>query len=73
MDVREILARNVRKRRACLGLTQDELGARAGSSGNYVGMIERTETSISVDMLADIADALEIAPHLLLDPKADME
>ncbi len=73
MDVREIVARNVRKRRAYLGLTQDELGARASSSGNYVGMIERTETSISIDMLSDIADALEVAPHLLLDPDGEMD
>lgn len=68
MNAREILAKNVRKRRAYLGLSQDELGARANSSGNYIGMIERVETSASLDMIEVIAAELNIDVHELLDP-----
>jgi|GEM_PF-2571291 len=67
MNVRDIIARNIRKRRAELGLSQDELGARAQSSGNYIGMIERSETSVSIDMLAVIAEVLEVALRDIVD------
>ena len=68
MNARDIVARNVRKRRAELGLSQDEVGARAESSGNYIGMIERSETSVSIDMLADIAEVLGVSLRDLVDP-----
>ena len=68
MNARDIVARNVRKRRAELGLSQDEVGARADSSGNYIGMIERSETSVSIDMLADIAEVLGVSLRELVDP-----
>ncbi|RAN36953.1 helix-turn-helix domain-containing protein [Hyphomonas pacifica] len=68
MNARDIVARNVRKRRAELGLSQDEVGTRAESSGNYIGMIERSETSVSIDMLADIAEVLGVSLGDLVDP-----
>ena len=68
MNARDIVARNVRKRRAELGLSQDEVGARADSSGNYIGMIERSETSVSIDMLADIAEVLGVSLRELVAP-----
>ena len=67
MNARDIVARNVRKRRAELGLSQDEVGARAESSGNYIGMIERQENAATVDTLEALAKALQIEPIRLFD------
>lgn len=66
MDLKQIFAKNVRKRRAALGLSQDELGARADLARNYIGMIERCETSPTLDSVEAISAALEIDPDTLL-------
>ena len=60
MIARVVVGRNLKARRTELGLSQDELGSRAGTSGNYIGMIERGETSVSIDMLEAIAEALGV-------------
>ena len=71
MDIRDILARNIRRRRNALGLSQDELAERAACTRNYIGDIERSENAASVDIIASIAEALGTAPHVLLDPDDD--
>ncbi len=66
MDLKEVMARNLRQARHEKKLTQEELAARAGLSMRYVGAIERGDVSASVTVLGQIADALEIAPSELL-------
>jgi transcriptional regulator with XRE-family HTH domain len=50
----------VRERRTELGLSQEELAARAGVHRTYVGMIERAEKNITLQNIEKIAKALEI-------------
>lgn len=66
MDLKEIMARNLRRVRHDKKLTQEELAERAGLSMRYVGAIERGDVSASVTVLGQIADALEIEPGELL-------
>jgi transcriptional regulator with XRE-family HTH domain len=66
MDLKEIMARNLRRVRHDKKLTQEELADRAGLSMRYVGAIERGDVSASVTVLGKIADALEIEPGDLL-------
>lgn len=66
MDLKEIMARNLRRARHDKKLTQEELADRAGLSMRYVGAIERGDVSASVTVLGQIADALEIEPGELL-------
>lgn len=66
MDLKEIMARNLRRARHDKKLTQEELADRAGLSMRYVGAIERGDVSASVTVLGQIADALEIEPGDLL-------
>lgn len=66
MDLKEIMARNLRRVRHDKKLTQEELADRAGLSMRYVGAIERADVSASVTVLGQIADALEIDPTELL-------
>lgn len=66
MDLKEVMARNLRRVRHDKKLTQEELADRAGLSMRYVGAIERGDVSASVTVLGQIADALEIEPGELL-------
>ena len=62
MNLREIVATNLRHMRHAKGLSQDELADRAGINRNYVGMLEREEHAATVDMLERIATILDIDP-----------
>ncbi|MFG1307074.1 helix-turn-helix transcriptional regulator [Xanthobacter autotrophicus] len=66
MDLKEIMARNLRRIRHDENLTQEELADRAGLSMRYVGAIERGDVSASVTVLGQIAEALGIEPGELL-------
>jgi len=66
MDLKEVMARNLRRARHDKKLTQEELADRAGLSMRYVGAIERGDVSASVTVLGQIADALEIEAGELL-------
>jgi transcriptional regulator with XRE-family HTH domain len=66
MDLKEIMAINLRLKRHDLDMTQEELAERAGISARYVGAIERGDVSASVTVLGQIAEALGIEPGDLL-------
>ena len=69
MKLGEVVARNVRRLREQRGLSQDELGERAGITRNYVGMIERRESSPSIDVIEKLAKALGVSPTGLFEEK----
>jgi transcriptional regulator with XRE-family HTH domain len=52
------IAANVRRRRAELGLTQEQLGEAAGISYRYLQDIERGRKNITVETLVRLARAL---------------
>ena len=66
MDLKEIMAGNLRRIRHDQKLTQEELADRAGLSARYVGAIERGDVSASVTVLGQIAEALRVEPGELL-------
>ena len=66
MELREILARNIRIARAAQRLSQERLGERAGLTRNYIGEVERAEKAATVDTIEAIANALDLAPDELL-------
>lgn len=66
MSLRGRLAKNLRRLRHAQGLSQEELGARADISGNYVGQLEREEKAASVDVLERIACVLAVDATALL-------
>lgn len=66
MDLKEVMARNLRRKRHDQKLTQEELAERAGLSARYVGAIERGDVSASVTVLGRIADALGVDPAELV-------
>lgn len=66
MDLKEVMAINLRRIRHDKQLTQEELADRSGLSARYVGAIERADVSASVTVLGQIAEALGIEPGSLL-------
>ncbi len=66
MELKDVLATNVRLQRQKRGITQEELADRTGLSSRYIGSIERARVSASVSILGRLADAFGIDPCELI-------
>jgi transcriptional regulator with XRE-family HTH domain len=62
---RTYIAANVRRLRAGLGLTQEQLAEAAGLEPRYLQEIERARTNLSLSMLVGLAGALKVPPTRL--------
>lgn len=62
MELKDVLARNVRLLRQEKDITQEELADRTGLSSRYVGSIERARVSVSIKVLEKLARAMEVEP-----------
>ena len=67
--LRDVVATNLRRRRAELGLSQEALGDEAGLHRTFIGAVERCETNISLDNLERLAVALKTDGWQLLKPR----
>ena len=71
IDVRILLARNMKRFREILGISQMELAEKAGCSPTLIGKIETMKRFPSADSLNLIARALKVAPaDLFTNPDA---
>lgn len=70
LSAREIFARNVRRCRRWKEVSQEALALNAGLSRTYIGEIERGERAVSIDIMGQIATALQVPLRDLVD--ADM-
>jgi transcriptional regulator with XRE-family HTH domain len=68
MDLKEVMAVNLRRLRHGKAWTQEELAERTGLSARYIGAVERADVSASVTVLGRIAEALEVEPATLVRP-----
>lgn len=66
MELRQTLARNVKRLRTERGWSQEDLAAAAEIDRTYVNAIERCLYSVSLDVLARLAGALEVEAAELL-------
>ena len=75
MDIREVLARNLRIYRQERGLSQEELAHRADLDRTYISALERCVYAASIDVLDKLATALNVEPadllHRALQPGRD--
>ena len=70
MEILEIFAANLRKRRRAAGLSQEELAHRADLDRTYISSLERSVYGASIDVVASLAKELGVeASDLLLRPK----
>jgi transcriptional regulator with XRE-family HTH domain len=65
VDIREILAANIKENRRKMGLTQEKLAEKADMSLHYLAILELARKFPSGEMLERLAKALEIEPHEL--------
>lgn len=66
MDLKHVLAKNLRRIRHERDLTQEDVAGLTGLSLRYVGSIERGRVSASVTVLGKLATALKIDPCALI-------
>lgn len=66
MVLNEILARNIKRRRAELGKSASALAREAGLSKQTVVSLESGESNPTIDTLDRVAQALEIQPRALM-------
>ena len=60
-DLRIAVGRRVRELRKKIGVSQEELAARAALHRNYVGSVERGERDIGIVAMGRLARALEVS------------
>ncbi|MFH1176482.1 MAG: helix-turn-helix transcriptional regulator [Acidobacteriota bacterium] len=68
LPLRKLVADQIRRKRIAAGLSQEELGYRAGLHRTYISLVERGRKSPTVDSLGQIAVALGVEPAELLTP-----
>lgn len=68
MDLKEVLATNLRRIRNDTGRTQEEMAHVLGISLRYLGSIERSKVSPSVTLLGKFARALKMPACDLITP-----
>lgn len=72
MEIREVLALNLRKFRQAKGLSQEELAARAKIDRTYISALERSVYAASIEVVDRLARGLGVeASDLLRRSRAD--
>ena len=59
-NISKILGETIRAHRLKAGLSQEALAEKANLARNYIGNIERAEYKVTVETLAQIAQALKV-------------
>ena len=68
---RQILAANMRARRAVIGISQEKLAELANMHRTYVSTVERSQRNVGIDGIERIAKALKLTmAELLQEPSA---
>jgi len=70
-QIEEVVRSRLRSLRNTLGLSLDELAARANLSASTISRIETGKRTISLDVLLPLADALQVGLDALLDVSSD--
>lgn len=66
MDLREVLAANLRRLRHAKGLSQDDLAYEAEISRSYLSQIEKGKYYASLKIIEKVAAVLQVEPAELL-------
>jgi transcriptional regulator with XRE-family HTH domain len=72
VEIRQILADNIRGHRSVNSLSQEQLAARCGLHRTYLGSVERGERNVTLSTLEALANALGVSvPDLLTRRSTD--
>ena len=67
MSLRDVFARNLRRYRLSVGLSQEALATDAEVDRTYVSALERGVYAASIDMIERLSKVLEVEPSKLLE------
>lgn len=70
IEYQQVFGKRVRELRKERGLSQVELAAKVGIDRSYMGFLERGERNPSLEVIAKIAEALNVTPDELLKQSA---
>jgi transcriptional regulator with XRE-family HTH domain len=73
MEIREILAANLKRLRKAKGLSQEELAHQVGIDRTYVSALERRVYAASIDLVERLAKALQVDTQTLMSPPPETE
>jgi transcriptional regulator with XRE-family HTH domain len=73
MEIREILAANLKRLRKAKGLSQEELAHQVGIDRTYVSALERRVYAASIDLVERLAKALQVDTQTLMSPPPEPE
>lgn len=68
MELRDRIGLNLQELRRLCNLSQEALALSAGIDRGYVGKIENSRYSVSTDMMAKLAAALDVDASEFLNP-----
>jgi transcriptional regulator with XRE-family HTH domain len=68
MEIRDVLALNLRRLRADQGLSQEDLADRADIDRTYISSLERSVYAAGIDVVDRLAKALGVTAAELLAP-----
>jgi transcriptional regulator with XRE-family HTH domain len=71
MEIRDVLALNLRRLRADQGLSQEDLADRADIDRTYISSLERSVYAAGIDVVDRLAKALGVSAADLLAPRED--
>jgi transcriptional regulator with XRE-family HTH domain len=71
MEIRDVLALNLKRLRADRGLSQEDLAARADIDRTYISSLERSVYAAGIDVVDRLAKALGVTVADLLAPPED--
>ena len=71
IEYQQVFGKRVRELRKERGLSQVELATKVGIDRSYMGFLERGERNPSLEVIAKIAEALNVTPDELLKPAAE--
>lgn len=71
MEVRALVATNIRRLRVERGVSQDDLALNAGVERAYVGHLERATRNPTIETLSKIAKAMDVHIGLLFQEPRD--
>lgn len=69
VDLRGILASNIRSYRTQEGLSQDEFADKCGLHRTYIGSVERSERNVTLSTLELLAEAIGVSVPVILTQK----
>ena len=73
MEIRQVLAENLRRHRRLAGLSQEELAHKAGVDRTYVSALERCVYAASIDVVDRLAVELGVSASDLLLRENDQQ